>query len=557
MFKLIFCLVPCALYAAPETAGESSETNGITSADIEAAEKIIGLEFSAEKRDMMKKELNELLEKYGQLRTVQLDNSDPPAFIFNPLLPGIDPSIQPGPFRISSYTDTVLPASEEELAYYSIGQLAELLRTKKVTSEKLTRLYLARLKKYGPKLKCVITLTEDLTLKQARAADKEIQAGHYRGLLHGIPYGVKDLLATKGIRTTWGSQAHTNQVVDTTATVIERLEEAGAVMTAKLTLGALAMGDEWYGGKTRCPWDTEKGSSGSSAGSAAATAAGLVPFAIGSETHGSIISPCTQCGITGLRPTFGRISRYGAMALSWTMDKLGPICRNVEDCAIVLNVLNGPDNRDPSVQDISFSYALDIDLSSLRIGYIKSAFETNDVEKVTDSMRNNCASLDALNKLDIQLIPIELPELPINALKIILSAETSAAFDAFVREGTEDQLRMQEDYSWPNAFRKSRFIPAVEYIRANRIRYKLMQEMAELMKTIDVYVTPSFDDNLLLTNLTGHPSIVVPNGFDKDGIPTSISFTGQLYDEGRLLSVAKQYQDATGWHLKHPELREK
>jgi Asp-tRNA(Asn)/Glu-tRNA(Gln) amidotransferase A subunit family amidase len=448
----------------------------------------------------------------------------------------------------------VLPESEEELAYYSIGQLAELLRTQKITSERLTRIYLKRLKKYGPKLECIITLTEDLALKQSRTADKEITQGKYRGMLHGIPYGIKDLLATKGIRTTWGSRAHTNQVIDETATVVRRLENAGAVLLGKLTLGSLAMGDEWYDGKTRCPWDTDKGSSGSSAGSAAATAAGLVGFAIGSETHGSIISPCTQCGVTGLRPTFGRVSRHGAMTLSWTMDKLGPICRTVEDCAIVLNTIYGPDDKDPSVRDISFSYAPEIDLTSLRIGYLKTAFDTNGVEEVTDSMRNNLTSLDVLKKLGATLIPIELPELPVDALTIILSAEASAAFDSFVREGKEDLLKMQENYSWPNAFRKSRFIPAVEYIQANRIRYKLMQEMAELMKTIDQYVAPSFDGNLLLTNLTGHPSIVVPNGFNKNGIPTSITFTGRLYDEGRLLAAAKQVQDATEWHVKHPDL---
>ncbi len=553
----LFCIIACVSYAVPEPPDQNPETNSISPVDIASAERLAGLAFNDAKRELMVENLTETRKKYEQLRSVDLNNSDPPAIVFNPILPGMTLHIRQGAFRVTTCTNTVNPVTEEECAYYTIGQLAELIRTRKITVESLTKLYLKRLKKYGPGLECVITILEDRAMQQARQADLEIANGKYRGLLHGIPYGVKDLLALKGTVTTWGSAAHTNQIIDETATVITRLDKAGAILTAKLTLGSLAMGDIWYGGMTRCPWNRKEGSSGSSAGSAAATAAGLLPFAIGSETWGSIISPCARCGITGLRPTFGRISRHGAMTLSWTMDKLGPICRNAEDCAIVLRALNGPDGLDPSVQDIPFSYSPNIDFSSLRIGYLQSAFNTNTPDTLTASMSNDRAVIDTLRELGARMIPIELPSLPVEALTVILDAEASAAFDDFVRAGREELLKKQESYSWPNAFRTSRFIPAVEYIRANRVRYQLMQKMDELMQTVDLYVAPSFDGNLLLTNLTGHPSVVIPNGFDDKSMPTSISFTGRLYDEGTLLAVAKKYQDATGWHLKHPDLDEK
>jgi Asp-tRNA(Asn)/Glu-tRNA(Gln) amidotransferase A subunit family amidase len=422
------------------------------------------------------------------------------------------------------------------------------MRRKKITSTELTRLYLDRLKEYGPKLECVITLTEDLALRQAKRADEEIAAGKYRGPLHGIPYGAKDLFAVRGYRTTWGAAPYVDQMIDDDAAVIEKLEAAGAVLVAKLTLGALAWGDVWYGGMTRNPWNLEEGSSGSSAGSASATAAGLVAFAIGTETWGSIVSPCTRCGVTGLRPTYGRVSRSGAMALSWSMDKIGPICRSVEDCAIVFKEILGPDGVDQSVVDVPFAYRPGVSLDKLRIGFTEKLFQEDYENKTRDA-----ATLGTLEGLGANLIPIDLPDYPVESLAFILSAEAAAAFDELTRSNKDDLMVRQIKNAWPNVFRASRFIPAVEYIQANRVRNQLIVEMARIMEDIDVYVAPSFGgDNLLLTNLTGHPCVVLPNGFDDRGCPVSVTFVGRLYDEGTLLAVAKSYQDATEFHKKHP-----
>lgn len=445
------------------------------------------------------------------------------------------------------------PADLEDLAFAPVTELAQLIRARKVTSTELIRMYLARLKKYGPHLECVVTLTEELALAQAARADEEIAAGRYRGPLHGIPYGAKDLLAVRGYKTTWGAKPYENQVIDDNATVIERLEEAGAVLVAKLTLGALAMGDVWFGGKTRNPWNYEQGSSGSSAGPAAATAAGLVGFAIGTETWGSIVSPSTRCGVVGLRPTFGRVSRAGAMALSWSMDKIGPICRSVEDCALVFEAIRGPDGRDLTVVDLPFNWDPALGLGAIRVGYLKKAFDEDHKTK-----KNDDAALEVLRSAGIALVPFELPEdLPVESLAIILDVEAAAAFDELTRSNRDDLMVRQERNAWPNAFRQARFIPAVEYIQANRVRTLLMQAMAERMKEVDVYVAPSFGgNNLLLTNLTGHPAVVLPNGFDEKGSPTSISFIGGLYDEARTLRVALAYEQATDFHTKHPVLKE-
>ena len=371
--------------------------------------------------------------------------------------------------------------------------------------------------------------------------------------MHGIPWGAKDLLAVKGYKTTWGAMPYKDQLIDADATVVRRLEEAGAVLVGKLTLGALAWGDVWFAGKTRNPWNTEEGSSGSSAGPAAATSAGLVGFSIGSETHGSIVSPCTVCGATGLRPTFGRISRYGAMALSWTMDKIGPICRSVEDCALVFNAIYGPDGKDNTVVDLPFNWDAGRGIKDLKVGYIKSAFEQERKDK--EFKANDQAALEALRHLGLDLIPIELPDYPVDAIGFILSVEAAAAFDELTRSGRDALLVRQIKNAWPNRFREARLVPAVEYIQANRLRTLLIKAMHELMSNIDAYVAPSWvGDNLLLTNLTGHPAVVLPNGFNKEQEPTSITFTGKLYGESEVLTVAKAYQDATGFHLKHPVL---
>jgi Asp-tRNA(Asn)/Glu-tRNA(Gln) amidotransferase A subunit family amidase len=483
---------------------------------------------------------------------VSLANSVSPALHFNPAVPAPAPSpaVSGKSIQLSPVSLPAVPADLEALAFYPVTHLAHLLKTRQITSVALTQMYLERLKRYGPKLECVVTLTEALALAQAQRADAELAAGRYRGPLHGIPWGAKDLLATKDYPTSWGAMPYKDQVIDIDATVVERLEAAGAVLVAKLTLGALANGDVWFGGKTRTPWNLDKGSSGSSAGSGAATAAGLVGFAIGTETHGSIVSPCTRCGVTGLRPTFGRVSRYGAMALSWSMDKIGPMCRSVEDCAAVFQAIYGPDGRDLAAVDAPFDWNPDLDLAGLRIGYLKSAFEAEHENRAQDEK-----ALAILRSLGLNLIPVELPkDYPVEAMELILVVEAAAAFDELTRSNRDDLLVRQDEDAWPNTFRQARLIPAVEYIQANRIRTLLMQAMAGIMAGVDLYAAPSFDDNLLLTNLTGHPTVVVPHGFTEAGLPTSLSFTGRLYGEATLLAVAKAYQDATGFHLERPSL---
>ncbi|MBI3365593.1 MAG: amidase [Ignavibacteriae bacterium] len=528
----------------------SQSSNPITRDIVANAEKLIGLTFTDAKRDSMLDGLNDQLKNYQNLRAVNLPNNVPPAVLFNPIPVGFKFETERRPFVQSPVGRVEVPKDLEDIAFSSVGQLAELIRTRKITSEQLTKMYLSRLKKYGPRLESVITLTEDLALKQARRADEEIAAGKYRGPLHGIPYGAKDLLSTKEIRTTWGSVPYKEQIFHQDATVIKRLEEAGAVLVAKLTMGELAWGDVWFGGTTKNPWNLKQGSSGSSAGSASSTSAGLVAFAIGTETWGSIVSPSTRCGTTGLRPTYGRVSRTGAMALSWSMDKIGPICRTVEDCALVFNAIYGPDGLDQTLYDVPFNYNPNIEVGNLRIGYVKSAFDS-----VKENRANNDSVFAVLRSLGAKLIPIELPKYPTNDLSIILSAEAAAAFDDLTRSGKDDLLVRQIKDAWPNVFRTSRLIPAVEYIQANRIRYLVIQDMQRLMDTIDVYVVPPFEgDNLLLTNLTGHPCVVLPNGFSKEGTPTSITFMGRLFDEATLLAVSKKYQDATTYHLKHPKL---
>ena len=523
----------------------SSEERALNQ-DAKGMENLAGLEFTQSERDTMLQTLSVLRGKYDTLRTVELPNSIPFPLYFDPRIPG-----QVIPKGRENYLfqefPTRRPDNIEDCAFFTIGQLAHLMRTQQVSSIELTEMYLDRLKRYGPELECVVTLTEDLALKQASIADEEIRRGRYLGPLHGIPYGVKDLLAVSGHKTTWGATTHKDQIIDETATIIKKLEDAGAVLVAKLTLGALAWGDVWFGGKTRNPWNTEQGSSGSSAGPGAATAAGLVGFSIGSETWGSIVSPATRNGVTGLRPTFGTVSKSGAMALSWSMDKLGPMCRSVDDCALIYSVIKGTDGLDLSVVDVPFQVPLKKELRSLRIGYIESAF--ND----TNTTDNDRAVLTRLRELGFKLIPIELPEFPTSSLSFLLNVEAAAAFDEMTRTNKDDELVRQVKWAWPNVFRTARHVPAVEYIQANRARMILNQKMSELFKNIDVYVVPSFwGDNLLRTNLTGHPCVVLPNGFNEKGYPTSISFIGDLYKDGEVIAVSHAYQRGTGWHKKYP-----
>ena len=531
----------------------------ITQTTLSEAEKLVGLTFTDSERNLMLEGIIERRDDFEKLRQVSLVNSVPPAlrFVPQPFDYAQDKSsISSSPVFRSPISLDHIPVPQrpfplEEVAFWPVTQLAQLLRTRQVTSVELTEMYLARLKRYDPQLKCVITLTEERALAQAKQADEEIANGRYRGSLHGIPWGAKDLLAVKGYPTTWGAAPYQDQIIEEDAAVVQRLDEAGAVLVAKLTMGALAWGDVWFGGKTKNPWNLEQGSSGSSAGSAAATAAGLVGFAIGTETYGSIISPADRCGVTGLRPTFGRVSRAGAMALSWSMDKIGPICRSVEDCALVFNAIHGADGVDSTAVTHPFTWQPKIDITKLRIGYIKSAFDVERDNKAADEV-----TLDVLRQMGTTLIPMELPDYPIKAMGFILQAEAAAAFDELTRHDHDDLLVRQDEKAWPNAFRQARLITAVEYIQANRIRTLVMQEMAELMQSIDLYVAPSLGgDNLLLTNLTGQPAVVIPNGLAADGIPnSSITFTGKLYDEAVILAVAKTYQEATGFHRERPLL---
>ncbi|GAB3826849.1 amidase [Pontibacter rugosus] len=522
----------------------------LTVAMLQDAQRVIGLNFTDAQLDSTISELESFQENYEVLRKQELPNSVAPALVFNPIPVGYTFETEKSTFEVERPQQVKLPKKREDLAFYTLPQLAELVRTQQISSEELTKFYLSRLKKYGPTLECVTTLTEELALQQARKADQEIKAGKYKGMLHGIPFGVKDLLSTRKYKTTWGAMPYKDQVIDEDATVVQRLQDAGGVLVAKLTLGALAMGDVWNGGKTRSPWDITKGSSGSSAGSAAAVAAGLLPYAIGTETLGSIVSPSTACGTTGLRPTFGRVSRHGAMALSWSMDKIGPIARSAEDCAIVFNAIYGPDGKDQFVYDAPFNYNQSINPKKLRVGYLK-----DDFAKEYGFAGNDKATLQALRNAGVELVPISLPDLPARELTLTISVEGAAAFDELSRSGRDSLLVAQHKNAWPNIFRSARFIPAVEYLQAQRVRTLLIQQMQEKLKDVDVYLSPSFaSNNLVVTNLTGHPCVVVPNGFQKNGMPTTITFIGKLFGEAELLSFARFYQGMTSHDEQHPNM---
>ncbi|MDP9263405.1 MAG: amidase, partial [Acidobacteriota bacterium] len=559
--------------------------------------------ISDEYKDMMLESLNDFSAGFDAIHDLHIPNQVAPALSFDPVLPGMKLESARRPMKISAAPSISgrAPAKLEDVAFFSVRELAELVRTKRVSSAALTGMYLERLKRYDPMLKFVITLTEDRAHAKAAEADREIAAGKYRGPLHGIPWGAKDLLAVKGYRTTWGAGGFESQAIDQDATVVERLDAAGAVLVAKLTLGALAQGDKWFGGMTRNPWNPQQGSSGSSAGSASATSAGCVGFAVGSETLGSIASPATRCGATGLRPSFGLVPRTGAMALSWSMDKLGPICRAVEDCALVLSAIYGPDGKDRVVRNAAFNWDAGLDWRKLRVGYLKVDFELPPVtpeppkeeKELTPEERKkreeekanresararqvydkrfNDAALAKLGSMGVALVPVELPKYPYDAMRVILLAEAAAAFDELTRSGRDKLLTQQSRNDWPNTFRSARFIPAVEYIQANRARTLAMEAMAKLFDQVDVIVAPTFSTQIVVTNLTGHPAVILPNGVRGDdapkpqvrngelqpggpGTPASLTFLGQLYGEAKLLAVAKAYQDATGFHLQHPKL---
>ncbi len=549
-------LLPGVLWAKVASGTE------ITAATIADAEEVAGVQFDPEEREMMVDGLKSQTQRIAALHKIPLDNSVSPAFVFNPLPPGrtVAADKRRLPVR-SSVPRHALTANLEDLAFLPVTALSELVRSRRVTSLQLTQMYLARLRKYDPVLRCVITLTEERALKQARAADLEIARGRYRGPLHGIPWGAKDLLAVRGYKTTWGAGPFKDQTIDADATVVERLDAAGAVLVAKLTLGELAQGDIWFEATTKNPWKIDQGSSGSSAGPASATAAGLVGFSLGSETLGSISSPATRCGTTGLRPTFGRVPRTGAMALSWTMDKLGPICRSVEDCALVLGAIYGPDGRDNTVISADYHWDARISVRSMRVGYIKSAFDLPQIDPKDEkrtlhaSKKFDDAALSVLRGLGVDLIPVEIPELNYDAMRLTLTAEAAAAFDEMTRSDRDKLLVQQGKGDWANTFRTARFIPAVDYVNANRARSIAIEQWDKLMKTVDVIVTPTSASGLsqlVATNLTGHPAVILPNGFRDDGTPVSLTFLGGLFEEGKLLAVAHAYQQATNFHLRHP-----
>ncbi len=570
---------------------------------IDDAAKIAGIAIADEYKELMLDSLNEHRKGFEEIFALHIPNSVEPALLFVPDMSSVKLETQKMALKMSGAPAIAVSKNPEELAFATVRELAELIRTRKVTATALTQMYLERLKRYNPQLKFVVTLTEERALAQAREADREIAAGKYRGPLHGLPWGAKDLLAVKGYPTTWGAGGFEKQAIDEDATVVKRLDEAGAVLVAKLTLGALANGDHWFGGITRNPWNVRQGSSGSSAGPASATAAGCVAFSIGSETLGSISSPSTRCGCTGLRPTFGFVPRTGAMSLSWSMDKLGPICRSVEDCALVLNAIDGPDGRDRSVnQHAVFNWDANLDWRKLRVGYLQKDFEPSpepakteekpaatpeeqkkreEASKQREARRArvaydrkfNDAALEKLRAMGVKLVPVEMPKFPYDAMVMMLESEAAAAFDELTRTGRDKLLTEQGADDWPNTFRSARFFPAVEYIQASRARRLAMEAVGKVFAEFDVIVSPTFSQQLVITNLTGHPALIVPNGFRGEdapapastedgadgnvggpGTPVSLTFLGNLYGEAKMLTLARAYQEATGFHRIYPKL---
>jgi len=536
-----FSLVPVAVFAQ-----SNIDTNTIT-----AATQLFDLSFTNAEKDSMIDGLKDNVALYQKMHSLPISNSLNYPFGFNPTPVGFVIPTRQEKINWMIPANVNLPKNKSELAFYSVMQLASLIKNKKISSVELTIFFINRLKKWGDTLECVITLTEQLAMQQARQADDEIKKGTYRGPLHGIPYGLKDLFAVKGYKTTWGSVPYKDQVIDEDAFVYTRLKKAGAVLCAKLTLGELAYNDLWFGGKTRNPWNINLGSSGSSAGSASATAAGLLPFTIGTETQGSIVSPSHTCGATGLRPTFGSVSRSGAMVLCWSLDKAGPICRSAEDAAVVFYYLKGTDGKDASAVNRAFNYTGKTDFKKLRIAYAANYFKT--IPKTGQQWQ----VIEAYKKLGATVTAVDFPDslmYPANLIDPILSAESAAAFDELTRNNQDDLIRRQDKNFWPNGFRVSRLIPAVEYINANRHRSSLIEKMNVFIKNYDVLIVPSFaGSQLSITNLTGHPVVVFPIGFSERGLPNSITLVGNLYDEATILAAAKAYQDATDFNKQHPE----
>jgi Asp-tRNA(Asn)/Glu-tRNA(Gln) amidotransferase A subunit family amidase len=544
---------PPAFNTAPPVGPE------VTPATFAEAEKLMQVTMTPAEREMAagswRTSLAALFERRTGPRKLALEDTLAPATTWTP-----DASKErragvgtegTGQFVRSAAADVPLPANDADIAYATVAQQARWIESRKLTSERLTNIYLDRIRRLDPKLRSVITLTRDLAVQRARAADREIAAGRYRGPLHGIPYGVKDLLDTAGVATTWGAEPYRDRVPTTDATVITRLNDAGAVLLAKLSLGALALNDIWFGGQTMNPWLLEEGSSGSSAGPGAATAAGLVGFSIGSETGGSIIAPAMRCGVTGLRPTYGRVPRTGAMTLCWTLDKLGPMTRGVEDSMLVLNAIGGPDAGDVASVPSRLDFDATAPVTGLRVGYVKSWM--NDAP-ATDVDR---ATLDLVGKLGMVPTPIELPNWPYESLNVLLFAEAAAAFEELTLSGRAGQLKVQVPDAWPNLFREARFLSAVDYVQADRLRRKVADMMSGVMSKVDLLLVPSLrNEMLIISNNTGHPSLTLRTGFvnvaqarsdwapdPKNPLPTfdpprrvphGVTLIGRLFDEGTI-----------------------
>jgi Asp-tRNA(Asn)/Glu-tRNA(Gln) amidotransferase A subunit family amidase len=558
--------VPTAV-AAGVTVPGFTQPSRISREVLECGEALTGVDFEPAESDLMLNLVNTNREHYEAIRRVEVPSDTEPAFSFRPPRPALNSvegqkangrgSSKARPPRLAGAR--VSPRIEE-LAFEPAARLGQLIAARAVTSIDLTRMYLDRLKRFDHRLECVITLTDTLALEQAANADAELKAGRLRSPLHGVPYGIKDLFATKGIRTTWGAKPYEDQVFDYDATTVERLREAGAVLVAKLTTGELAIGDLWFGGRTRNPWNPETGSSGSSAGPASAVAAGLVGFAIGTETGGSIVSPASTCGVAGLRPTYGRVSRHGVMTLRWTLDKVGPIARTVEDCALALAAIYGPDGHDETVAETPFTWSPDLKLDGLRIGYVRDEFENPPINAPADERArwpSRRALLDAARNTmaaaGATLVPIDLPDLPAPSLYAVLNAEAGAMFDDLVRSGDVRELAGTGANHRANQLRAARYIPAVEYIRAQRVRTLLVQRMNALFTNIDAFLAPTSRASITMTNLTGHPAVVVKSGF-VDGMPDAVMVTGRLFDEATILRIAHAYERSTPWKDRHPEL---
>ncbi len=525
------------------------QSEKIRKSDIKSAQRLLGLTFTEDQIVTMRGYLERNLEGYDSMRANELSNTIP-AIQLNPIPTGFQPKFS-GINEISNWEEeSQIPSNRQELAYYPISKLAYLIRSRQITSEELTQLFIGRIKKYDPELLAVITLLEDRAMKMARKADNEIMNGRYRGPLHGIPYGIKDLASVDGYPTTWGAMPYKNQMISEDAEIVRRLDESGAVLVAKLVSGALARGDVWFGGQTKNPWDIEKGAGGSSAGSGSATAAGLVAFTIGTETLGSITSPSTRCGVTGLRPTYGRVSRSGVMSLSWSMDKVGPIARNARDCGIILQAIQGTDPKDPMTIEADFSIDFERSTENLRIAYFKDLLDAD----TTESGDNARKVLQWLGKKGFELTPVKLPStMPSSAFDVILRAEAGAFFDQLVLTGEDASMVEQGSRSRANSLRQSRFVPAVEYIQANRYRKILIEDFHQVVKDFDVIVTPTFGGKqLMITNLTGHPALAIPTGLTTEGLPTSITFLGNLFDEESILKLADLFQQNTDFDQSIP-----